>query len=193
MEDFLPHYQFSERHQTTVRCRPGELLDIIQSFRPAPDRLTRIALAARQWPARFRHWVTRSQRPPTALFSAANFTPLGRDGDREILGGLVGKFWNVWRLDFGVLAIDDPAAFLACNPPHTAKLVIGFVAEPAGEATRLITETRVYCPDRYSLLMFAPYWLVIRPVSGLLRRRMLGAIRDIAERRGAEHDAVQAV
>jgi hypothetical protein len=53
------------------------------------------------------------------------------------------------------------------------------------ERHQATTETRVYCPDRYSLIMFLPYWLIIRPVSGLLRRRALGAIRKIAESRRA--------
>src|SRR6266849_6189788 len=70
MQKFLPHYQFMECHQTTVRCRPGELLDIIQTFEPPPDRLTNIAVSARQLPARLLHFVTRSQRPPPAPFTA---------------------------------------------------------------------------------------------------------------------------
>lgn len=189
MEKFLPHHQFRERHQTTVRCGPGELLDIIQSFEPPPDRLTEIAIDVRQLPARLLHWMTRSQAPPPAPFTRANFIPLGRDGDREIVGGLVGKFWQLWRPDFGLEVINGPSEFLACNPPQTAKLVIGFIAEQVGEATILTTETRVYCPDRYSLIMFAPYWLAIRPVSGLLRRRTLGTIRRIAELRGNNRDA----
>jgi hypothetical protein len=193
MDEFLPRYQFIERHQTTVRCRPGELLDIIQTFEPPPDRLTNIAVAARQLPARLQHFVTRSQQPPPEPFAATNFSPLGRDGDKEIVGGLVGKFWNVWRPDFGLLAINGPAEFLAANPPKTAKLVLGFLAEQVGEVTLLTTETRVYCPDRYSLIMFTPYWLAIRPASGLLRRRMLGAISGIAERRGSSADALRAV
>jgi hypothetical protein len=51
----------------------------------------------------------------------------------------------------------------------------------------------VYCPDRYSLLMFTPYWLAIRPVSGVLRRRMLRTIREIAEHRDSRPDAVGAI
>jgi hypothetical protein len=34
----------------------------------------------------------------------------------------------------------------------------------------------VFCPDRASRLRFTPYWLAIRPVSGLIRRRLLAGI-----------------
>ena len=190
IEQFLPRHQFSERHQATVRCRPGELLDIIQDFQPPRDRLSDMAMFVRQLPARLMHWVAPAQVPQPSPFTPANFIPLGRDGDSEIVAGLVGKFW---RPDFGLLAINGPSEFLACNPPKTAKLVIGFLAEQVGEVTLLTTETRVYCPDRYSLIMFAPYWLAIRPVSGLLRRRMLGTIRRIAEHRGGGPDTRRVV
>jgi hypothetical protein len=75
--------------------------------------------------------------------------------------------------------------FLDFSAPRTAKLAIGFCAEQVGDATRLTAETRVYCPDRYSFMMFLPYWLIIRPFSGILRRRALGAIRELAESRAA--------
>jgi hypothetical protein len=178
MDKFLPSYQFSERHQTTVRCGPGELLDIIQNFRPPKDRFSDLAMFARQLPAKLMHWVAPSQVPQPSPFTPANFTPLERDGDREIIAGLIGKFW---RPDFGLLVVNGPSEFLACNPPKTAKLAIGFVAEQLGEVTLLTTETRVHCPDRYSLSMFFPYWLIIRPVSGFLRRRALGTICRLAE------------
>jgi hypothetical protein len=193
MDEFLPRYQFVERHQTTVRCKPGELLDIIQAFEPPPDRFTTIALSARQLPAKLLHLVTRSQQSPPALFTAASFCPFGRDGDKAIVGGLVGKFWNIWRPDFGLLAINSPSEFLDTNPPRTAKLVLGFLAEQVGEVTLLTTVTRVYCPDRYALIMFTPYWLAIRPVSGLLRRRLLRAVSGIAEQRGSGPDALRTV
>ena len=190
IDKFLPDHQFCARHHATVQCRPGDLLDIIQNYRPPKDRLSELAMSARQLPARLMHWVAPSHVPPPSPFTPASFTPLARDGDREIVGGLVGKFW---RPDFGLMAVNGPSEFLACNPPKTAKLVIGFLAEQAGAATLLTTETRVYCPDRYSLLMFTPYWLAIRPVSGLLRRRALATIRRIAERRDAGTDALRAI
>ena len=180
IDKFLPSYQFSERHQVTVRAAPGELLDLIQNFQHPKDRFGDIAMLVRQLPAKLMHLLAPSRTPRPSPVTRANFIPLARDGDREMVGGLVGKFW---RPDFGLIAVKDASGFLLCNPPKTAKLVIGFVAEAAGDDTLLTTETRVYCPDRYSLLMFTPYWLAIRPVSGLLRRRMLSAIREIAEHR----------
>jgi hypothetical protein len=191
LEQFLPNHQFSERHQATVRCGPGELLDIIQNFQPPRDRAGDVAMLLRQVPAKLMHWAAPSRVPRPSPFTRENFTPLARDGDREIVGGLIGKFW---RPDFGLLAVNGPSEFLASNPPRTAKLVIGFLAEPVGENTLLTTETRVYCPDRYARLMFTPYRLAIRPVSGLLRRRMLRTIREIAEHRdGRPSAAVEAI
>jgi hypothetical protein len=180
IDHFLPSYQFSERHETRVRCPPGELLDLIQTWEPPRDRFLNVAMALRQMPARLMHALSPRQHPAPQTFSQRSFTPLGRDGDRAMVGGLIGQFW---RNDFGLVQVASPDAFIAYNAPRTPKLVLGFMAESEGESTRLITETRVYCPDRHSFVMFLPYWLVIRPASGLIRRRMLGAIRAIAERR----------
>jgi hypothetical protein len=178
-DKFLPSYQFSERHQTMVRCAgPGELLDIIQRFRPPRNRLSDAAMFLRQLPAWLAHWLAPSRVARPKPFTPANFIPLWRDDDREIVAGLVGK---LWRQDFGLIPIPGPVEFLACHPAGAVKLVIGFLAEQTAEGIRLTTETRAFCPDRYSLLMFTPYWFAIRPVSGLLRRRALRDIRRIAE------------
>jgi hypothetical protein len=183
IEKFLPHYQFSERHGATLNCTPGEALNavMVMSRQSRQGRVAETAMSIRIWPARLLHWISPRQFPPPARVTPVNFLPLGRDGDLEMVGGLVGKFW---RPDFGLRRVESPTEFLACNPPRTAKLVLGFAAEQVGAATWLTTETRVYCPDRYSLIMFTPYWLIIRPVSGLLRRRALGNIRRIAEASG---------
>ncbi|HKS18492.1 MAG TPA: hypothetical protein VJS63_04695 [Bradyrhizobium sp.] len=190
METFLPHHQFSEQHQIRIRCPPGELLDTIQAYQPPKDWFGEMAMRVRQLPAKLMHWLAPERVPLPAPFTPASFTPLGRDGDREIVGGLVGRFW---RPDFGLITLESPSGFLACNPPRTAKLLIGFRAEQNADATLLTTETRVYCPDRYSIIMFTPYWLVIRPVSGILRRRTLRTIRKMAEQRDSGPDALRAV
>jgi hypothetical protein len=61
--------------------------------------------------------------------------------------------------------------------------VIGYRATPDPIGTLLTTETRVFCPDPYSLVRFAPYWVLIRIPSGLIRRRTLRAIRTAVEKK----------
>jgi len=89
IDRFLPDYQFSERHETRVRCPPGELLDLIQSWEPR-DRFANVAMTLRQTPARLMHALAPSRHPAPRPFSLKSFTPLGRDGDRAMAGGLIG-------------------------------------------------------------------------------------------------------
>lgn len=109
-----------------------------------------------------------------------SFTPLASDGKSETVAGLIGRFW---RLDGGLVPIADAEAFARLAGPGTPKLVIGYRATPDPLGTLLTTETRVFCPDRSSLLRFAPYWTLIRIPSGLIRRRTLRAIKFAAENR----------
>jgi hypothetical protein len=44
----------------------------------------------------------------------------------------------------------------------------------------LVTHTRVHCPDEAQRRRFAPYWFAIRPVSGLIRQRLLRRIAQLA-------------
>jgi len=86
-----------------------------------------------------------------------------------------------WRADNGLLPIADARAFAACAEPGVAKLVMNFSTEPYGSATRLVTCTRVFWADAAARRRFLPYWLLIRPVSGLIRRRLLARIKRAAE------------
>lgn len=88
-------------------------------------------------------------------------------------------------------ALKNRAAFRASGVP---KLVLNFSVESADAGhVWLHTETRIFCNDRKSFLRFPPYWWMIRPVSGLMRRRLLIRIRNAAVRRGFAVDKPKAV
>ena len=53
---------------------------------------------------------------------------------------------------------------------------------PDGEGARLETETRVLLTDAGARRCFGAYWVVVRPFSGLIRRRWLHAAKQRAER-----------
>lgn len=179
IDRFLPVYQFQERHQLLVDAAPAALLDAASSPDVVDDPWARSFIRLREFPDRLVGRLGgRSGLRDKAPFGFDSFTPLGRDADRELAFGLVGRFW---QSDYGSVAIDGPSAFENFKDAGVAKLVLNFSAEPLGDGcTWLRTETRVFCNDRSSMLRFTSYWWVIRPVSGLIRRRLLMRIRDAA-------------
>ena len=68
--------------------------------------------------------------------------------------------------------LDPVLFFVDFSAPGWAKMITNFRVS-AGELT---TETRVLLTDERSRRAFRLYWLVIRPVSGVIRRRWLAAI-----------------
>lgn len=172
IDKHLPRYHFSERHRTRVRASPDEVMRAVVTFDRPPDWLRDVLLALRTAPSR----LLGREAPRVGMHS---FTPLDWDEKSETVAGLIGRFW---QLDGGLVPIPDADAFGRFAEPDTPKLVIGFRAAPDPLGTLLTTETRVFCPDFYSLLRFAPYWMLIRIPSGLIRRRALRAIKAAAER-----------
>ena len=172
LAEHLPHYTFSERHWIRIRASPDDVIRTVLNFGRAPDRLKDALMALRTIPARM---LGRE-------VGALDFTPLYCDEKSETVAGLIGRFW---QLDGGLVPTPDAEAFARFSEPGTPKLVIGYSAKPDPIGTLLTTETRVFCPDRYSLLRFTPYWMLIRIPSGLIRRRTLKAIKAAAENRKA--------
>lgn len=180
IDRFLPDFQFRERHARVAPAgRAADLLDA--ACRPAisDDPWMRGFVRLREAPGR---WLAaRGAATPFATrpaFGLGDFIPLGRDGDREVLFGLVGRFW---RLDYGLVRLDGPEQYRRFAEHGVPKLALNVVAEPLPDGrVRLTTETRVYCNDLASRLRFAPYWFLIRPVSGLIRRRLLSRIAAAA-------------
>jgi len=174
IDEFLPGYDFHECHTTVIRAPAGIVLDCAAGQRAQDDAFIRLAIQLRELPSRL---LGLSQRPALDL---GDFTFLGRDGDRALAYGLTGAFW---RADYGLVDIRTPELFKSNERIDVCRLVMGFAAD-ADDAGRTVlrTETRVFCPTPSVRRRFAPYWYAIRPVSGLIRRRMLARVRQQAER-----------
>lgn len=183
LAQLLPQYQFSERHSLTMQASPGQVLDTVARLTAEQDPLVQRFLQIREAPARLALRLgMRNALADRPRFGLQEFTLLGRNDDQEIAYGLIGRFW---RGDFGLRPCADGESFRRFAEPGTARLILHFSCEPGAREgeVRVHTETRVHCPDLRSRLLFTPYWLAIRPVSGLIRRRLL---RDI-QRRVSDH------
>jgi hypothetical protein len=120
-----------------------------------------------------------SQKITLQTLIDAGFGRLAEDPGREIVLGVVGRFWQ----PVGAILPFNQENFLGPVPPGLARGVWNFKVDEANAGrTVLSTETRVVCGDESSKLKFRIYWLVVWPFSGLIRLIMLREVRRASER-----------
>lgn len=173
LDDFLPRFNFSERHSIDISAPVSRIMNAVAAWRNEDDPLVRAAIRLREMPARL--FGCGRQRH----LDLTDFTVLERRGDTALIYGLIGAFWQA---DYGLCDIPSTDAFLTPRHDDVCKLALGFSIQQGPHGTRrLVTETRVLCVTDRARRRFTPYWYLIRPVSGLIRRRMLTAIREQSE------------
>jgi hypothetical protein len=186
IDNFLPRWEARERHRIRIRATPERVYRALRLADLGGHPVVRGLLLLRALPAvlltrsRLRELRTDAVQPITlAAFEARGFRVLAEDPPHELLIGLEGAFWKPG----GELRPVDRESFRALVPPGTARAAWNFriVPEDAGSCV-LHTETRILTGDAAARRRFRLYWLLIRPASGGIRRLMLRAIRDEAER-----------
>lgn len=180
IDDWMPTWQFAEVHHIESQASPAALLDAAAAYDPGEDHWFRGVLALREAPGRLAAALGLSsalvaERPP---FGKADFLPLGRLGDEALAYGLVGRFWEP---GYGLVPQADAAAFRAFDTPGVAKLLLAFEARSDGATTCITTLSRLLCTDASTRQRVAVYWALIRPVSHLIRQRLMDQIKRLAE------------
>lgn len=163
LDEALPVWHYSERHELHVNAPPERALVAVR------------AVSAAEMPLARRLMRLRGLRPSQAdsLAEAMVAHGFAHFGDDVLV--LVGRPWS---LRGGLRRVDD---FVAFDEPGYAKMALDFTAMPEGEGARLATETRVLLTDDAARRRFAAYWVVVRPLSGLVRRSWLAAAKRRAE------------
>ncbi len=177
---YLPTYHYSERHAiASVDAPAAAILNAMKDYDDREDKVLNTLLTVREWPSRAAAALGRKNAlHARTRFGLDDFCLLEETG-REITYGLIGRFW---KLDYGLFPIASAADFQAFQQPGVAKLVMSFAVEPNARGSwRLMTETRIWCPDTTSRLLFLPYWIGIRLASGWIRLRILNQIKKKAE------------
>lgn len=169
LEEWLPEYQFVERHSILIDAPADRVFDSIRRTDLSRSLIVKLLFALRG--------IGRKPRA-VRVGSVQGFTLLEEDRPRELVIGLEGPFWkpNCKLRDTTTETFREP------QPHGTARGAWNFAVAPEGARTRLSTETRVRVVDAPSRRKFRAYWFIVRPFSGLIRRLMLRAIRDEAMR-----------
>ena len=188
IDDYLPRWDVRERHRIDVGAPPDVVFAALGETDLGDALVPRLLLGARALAgaladgrAGIRSLAQRARAPITLrTLEARGFTRLAERRPTELLIGLEGRFWR----PHGDLCTPPADSFATTAPAAgTARAVWNFALEAKTDGcTILSTETRVLCADGAARRRFLPYWLVVRPGSGLIRRYMLRAVRGAAER-----------
>jgi hypothetical protein len=180
IDRFLPTYDVIEHHETTVDAPVDVTYRAVREFDLARSPVVLALLTLRGLPGLFTGAVKPSRRLGFDEVMRSGFVLLTEEPGREIVLGVVGRFWQV---SSGIHRI-EPEEFVDFDAPGFAKAAWNFVvSERPGGGSTVVTETRVACTDADSRRKFTCYWRLVGPFSGLIRRVLLRGIKRDAESR----------
>lgn len=169
IDDFLPEFNFSKKHSVVIYASTDKIFNVLKNtnFNSVP---LKILLMLRG---------IKLENLSLTLSEKSYFTLLGEDSEKEILFGIIGKFWR-WK---GGLFQIQKEEFKDFSLTGFAKAAWHFSALKNGtEETTFSTETRIQCIGESAKRWFSIYWLFIEPFSGLIRKIILYKIKYRAER-----------
>ena len=154
LDEFLPVYEFVTRHEVPVDADPVRTDRALRELTFGEVPLVRGLLFARGL------GVRRAGDPVLATMIPRTTVLENVPGEGIVLT-LSGQFWRLRGR--------------GAEPPATA--LIDFRANRG----TLTTETRIHVSDPISRRRFERYWRLVRPFSGIIRRRVLVAAKRRAE------------
>jgi hypothetical protein len=169
IDEFLPEHDFIETHSISIHSDAANVYRIANEIDFSYSFIIRSLMYLRGMPGgslRIRD------------LNRYKFEMLGTTVNKEMVIGLIGKFWTLG----GGLQTIDAKRFRSFDRTGFAKAVWNFSLDADGDRTRLTTETRIKCLDPESRRSFGRYWMFIQPFSGLIRIEMLKTIKRKAEK-----------
>jgi hypothetical protein len=161
LDALLPHYHVRTTHTVAVSASADRVYTALRTLDLSRSRIIRALFKLRGMPPMTLRAGGIASRPFITLRDVPN---------HAVILGIIGQFWR----PSGKLQHFAAEEFPSLNPPNTAKGLWSFHIEPDEPGgVRVITETRVYCTDRRSLIAFRCYWTLIAPFSSWIRREIL--------------------
>ena len=165
----MPHYTFNEYHETIVNCPIESVYQIAKDFDLAKSKIITLLFKVRGLPTK--------RLNLQSFINDIGFTNLKENYPYENLIG----FWARRK----IAKVPSYDAFSNNSISPWLKVVWNFQFEKLEKTiTKVSTETRVLCVAPITKFTFGFYWLIIKPFSGLTRKKMLNIIKNDAESLG---------
>jgi hypothetical protein len=178
LDAWMPEFDVVSRHATRVEASAVRTYAAARRLDLGRSPVVRGLFALRSLPGLLSGRRGRGLGMDMEALLRSGFVLLEEQPGRELVLGLVGRFW---RLDGGIVRM-TAETFGSFDAPGYARAVWNFTVAPAGEGTvQLATETRVRCTDAAARRRFLRYWRLVAPFSGLTRMEMLRVVRRDAE------------
>ncbi len=176
LDGWLPRSAWMlERHTIDVPLPPADALAGITGLRLRDLPMVRVLF-------RLRGLSAPAGGATTLLhfFSTWPFLLLDEERGREIVGGVVGPFWQYGFGSLPRFIPDTPGGFREALAEGRMAALANFRADPVPGGARLWTETWVHAPAPGQRAAFTAYWLNIGPFSAWIRRMFLRSARERA-------------
>ena len=170
IDQFLPDYHIKARYQIDVDAPVERAYSVARSLDMHDSTLVRRLYRLRGLPA--------SGLTLEGMLKWG-FVLLADKPSREIVFGLIGRFWT----PFPQIQRIQADAFARFDRPGFAKAVgnMAFTPLSDGRGVRVTTETRIHCMCDSSRRSFGLYWRLVGPFSGMIRKEWLRQIKHRAE------------
>ena len=166
IDKYLPRYSFNEYHETIINGPIEEVYETARNFDLSKSHLIKWLFKIRRLPTKRMHLQD--------FISDIGFTIIEENIPVENLIG----FWARYKIE----SIPSPDDFIRNTISARVKVVWNFYFEELdSNQVRLSTETRVLCITPSAKITFGIYWMIIKPFSGIIRKKMLRIIKENSE------------
>jgi hypothetical protein len=182
LDEFMPVWQFNERHTITVAAPPERVFEAIRNVRANEIALFKTLTWIRRGGRRVSESILNAgdSVPLLEVATRSGFIYLADEAPRELMIGTVVLAPREGR---GALT---PETFKAQLAPGSAVAAMNFRVTPIGLDSSLVsTETRVFANNPSARRRFGRYWRLIYPGSALIRLMWLRAVERRATDSGA--------
>jgi hypothetical protein len=180
LDQFLPTYEVSERHETRVDAPASVTFQVGEEVDPNRSPLVRAIIQARQSLMGGKGEAALPSRPLLQMTKDLGWGVLAEVPDRVIV---MGAFTQPWQAQVRFHAL-PPDQFAAFRQPGYVKIIWTIEADSVGPSQSIArTQTRVETTDPGSRGRFRTYWSKFSPGIHLIRKQILAQIRSEAERR----------